>query len=175
MANDRIDAYADALFGVAAAEGRLDDVEDELFRFARVFEGSDELRAALTDPQTVATRRQQIVEDLLKGKASPTTVALISMVVGTGRARDLPAIINSLVEKIAKSSNKVVAEARSAVNLTEEQRQRLAAALGKATGKQVEVKVIVDPRVMGGIVTQIGDVVIDGTVRHRLEQLRKAF
>ncbi len=175
MANDRIDAYADALFGVAAAEGRLDDVEDELFRFARVFEGSDELRAALTDPQTVATRRQQIVEDLLQGKASPTTVALISMVVGTGRARDLPAIINSLVEKIAKSSNKVVAEARSAVNLTEEQRQRLAAALGKATGKQVEVKVIVDPRVMGGIVTQIGDVVIDGTVRHRLEQLRKAF
>jgi F-type H+-transporting ATPase subunit delta len=175
MANDRIDAYADALFGVAAAEGRLDDVEDELFRFARVFEGSDELRAALTDPQTVATRRQQIVEDLLQGKASPTTVALISMVVGTGRARDLPAIINSLVEKIAKSSNKVVAEARSAVNLTEEQRQRLAVALGKATGKQVEVKVIVDPRVMGGIVTQIGDVVIDGTVRHRLEQLRKAF
>ena|SRR5688572_21235927 len=175
MANDRIDAYADALFGVAAAEGRLDDVEDELFRFARVFEGSDELRAALTDPQTVATRRQQIVEDLLQGKASPTTVALISMVVGTGRARDLPAIINSLVEKIAKSSNKVVAEARSAVNLTEEQRQRLAEALGKATGKQVEVKVIVDPRVMGGIVTQIGDVVIDGTVRHRLEQLRKAF
>ena len=73
MANDRIDAYADALFGVAAAEGRLDDVEDELFRFARVFEGSDELRAALTDPQTPATRRQQIVEDLLQGKASPTT------------------------------------------------------------------------------------------------------
>jgi F-type H+-transporting ATPase subunit delta len=97
------------------------------------------------------------------------------MVVGTGRARDLQAIIGSLVEKIARTSNKAVAEARSAVNLTEDQRQRLAAALGKATGKEVEVKVIVDPRVMGGIVTQIGDIVIDGTVRHRLEQLRKAF
>ena len=175
MADNRIDAYADALFGVAAAEGRLDDVEDELFRFARVFEGSNELRNALTDPQTPATRRQQIVEDLLQGKASPTTVALISMVVGTGRARDLPAIIASLVEKSARASNKAVAEARSAVSLTEDQRKRLAAALSKATGKEVEVKVIVDPRVMGGIVTQIGDVVIDGTVRHRLEQLRKAF
>ena len=175
MADDRIDAYADALFGVAAAEGRLDDVEDELFRFARVFEGSNELHNALTDPQTPATRRQQIVEDLLKGKASPTTVALISMVVGTGRARDLPAIIGSLVEKSARASNKAVAEARSAVNLTEDQRKRLAAALSKATGKEVEVKVIIDPRVLGGIVTQIGDVVIDGTVRHQLEQLRKAF
>jgi len=175
MAENRIDVYADALFSVAAAEGRLDEVEDELFRFARVFEGSDELRTALTDPQTPATLRQQIVEDLLKGKASATTVALISMVVGTGRARDLPAIIDALVEKIARTSNKVVAEARSAVSLTEDQRKRLAAALSKATGKEVEVKVIIDPRVMGGVVTQIGDIVIDGTVRHRLEQLRKAF
>ena len=99
----------------------------------------------------------------------------LSMVVGTGRARDLPAIIASLVDKSARASNKAVAEARSAVNLSDDQRQRLAAALGKATGKEVEVKVIVDPRVMGGIVTQIGDIVIDGTVRHRLEQLRKAF
>ena len=175
MAENRVDVYADALFSVAAAEGRLDEVEDELFRFARVFEGSDELRTALTDPQTPATLRQQIVEDLLKGKASATTVALISMVVGTGRARDLPAIIDALVEKIARTSNKVVAEARSAVSLTEDQRKRLAAALSKATGKEVEVKVIIDPRVMGGVVTQIGDIVIDGTVRHRLEQLRKAF
>lgn len=175
MASDRIDAYADALFRVAAAEGNLGEVEDELFRFARVLEGSNELREALTDASTPPPRRQQIVEDLLAGKATTTTAALVSMVVGTGRGRELPEIINSLVEKIAQSSNKVVAEARSAVNLTDDQRQRLAAALSKATGKDVEVKVIVDPRVLGGIVAQIGDSVIDGSVRHRLEQLRKAF
>ena len=175
MASDRIDAYADALFRVAAAESRLDEVEDELFRFARVLEGSNELREALTDASTPASRRQQIVEDLLAGKATTTTTALVSMVVGAGRGRELPEIINKLVEKIAQSSNKVVAEARSAVNLTDDQRQRLAAALSAATGKDVEVKVIVDPRVLGGIVAQIGDSVIDGSVRHRLEQLRKAF
>ena len=175
MASDRIDAYADALFRVAAAEGNLGEVEDELFRFARVLEGSNELREALTDSSTPASRRQQIVEDLLAGKATSTTAALVSMVVGAGRGRELPEIINKLVEKIAQSSNKVVAEARSAVNLTDDQRQRLAAALSAATGKEVEVKVIVDPRVLGGIVAQIGDSVIDGTVRHRLEQLRKAF
>jgi F-type H+-transporting ATPase subunit delta len=173
--DDRIDAYSDALFRVAVAEGRLDEVEDELFRFARVLEGSDELRAALTDPATPPSRRQQIAEDLLANKATTTTVALISMVVGAGRAADLPLIINSLVDKIARASNKVVAEARSAISLTEDQRQRLAKALSAATGKDVEVKVIVDPRIMGGIVAQIGDTVIDGSVRHRLEQLRKVF
>ena len=57
--------------------------------------------------------------------------------------------------------------------LDDDQQRRLAEALGRATGKQVEVKVIVDPRVLGGIVSRVGDVVIDGSVRHRLEQLKE--
>jgi F-type H+-transporting ATPase subunit delta len=173
--DDRVVAYAEALFGVAKAEGSLSEVEDELFRFSRVLQGSDELRNTLTDANIPASRRQQIVEDLLGGKASPTTVALLSMVVATGRARDLPTIIDELVRMSAAEENKEVAEVRSAVELTDDQRSRLAAALAQATGKQVEVKVIVDPSVMGGLVAQIGDTVIDGSVRTRLEKLKTAF
>ena len=175
MAEQKIEAYATALFGVAAAEGTTEEVADELFRFARLVEGNDELRDALGDPHLPASRRQQIVEDLLGGKASDTTVALVSMVVGTGRGRDLPKIIDSLVEMSAQQGEREVAEVRSAIDLTDDQRDRLAAALAKATGKEVDVKVIVDPTVMGGIVAQVGDTVIDGTVRHRLQQLREVF
>src|SRR5262245_33352972 len=175
MADDRTPAYAEALFRVARAEGTLADVEDELFRFSRTLQGSDELRDALTDPGIPAARRQQIVEDLLGGKASPTTTALISLVVGTGRARELPAIIHELVEMSAAEANKAVAEVRSAVPLTDDQTERLAKALGEATGRQVTVKVVVDPTVLGGVITQVGDTVIDGSVRTRLERLRKAF
>lgn len=175
MADDRTLAYAEALFAVARAEGTLGEVEDELFRFSQVLQGSDELREALTDPRIPASRRQQIVEDLLGGKASDTTVALVSMVVGTGRARELPDIVARLVEMSAAEADKEVAEVRSAVPLNDDQRKRLAEALNKATGKQVEVKVIVDPSVMGGIVAQVGDTVIDGSVRSRLEQLKNAF
>ena len=93
--------------------------------------------------------------------------------VGIGRGRDLPAIVDTLVEHERRGrAPPAVAEVRSAVPLTDDQRDRLAAALGQATGKQVEVKVIVDPTVLGGIVTQVGDTVIDGSVRHRLDQLR---
>jgi F-type H+-transporting ATPase subunit delta len=172
MADDRTLAYAGALFAVARAEGTLGEVEDELFRFSQTLAGSDELREALTDARIPASRRQQIVEDLLGGRASSTTVALVSMVVGTGRARELPAIIRRLVEMSAVEANKEVAEVRSAVPLSDEQRDRLAKALNEATGKQVEVKVVVDPSVLGGIVAQVGDTVIDGSVRHRLGQLR---
>jgi F-type H+-transporting ATPase subunit delta len=175
MAHDRDLAYAEALFQVARAEGTLGEVEDELFRFSQTLSGSDELRRALTDAGIPVARRQQIVEDLLGGKASRTTVALVSMVVGTGRAHDLPAIIRQLVEMSAAEANKAVAEVRSAVPLTEDQRKRLAKALTSATGRQVEVKVIVDPSVLGGVVAQVGDTVIDGSVRTRLDRLRNAF
>jgi F-type H+-transporting ATPase subunit delta len=175
MADDRTLAYSQALFGVARAEGTLGEVEDELFRFSQTLQGNDELRDALTNPGIPASRRQQVVEDLLGGRASPTTVALVSMVVGTGRARELPAIIRQLVEMSAAEANKEVAEVRSAVPLTGDQRERLAKVLGQATGKQVEVKVVVDPAVLGGIVAQVGDTVIDGSVRSRLDKLKNAF
>jgi len=175
MADDRTLAYAEALFAVARAEGTLGEVEDELFRFSQTLQGNDELRDALTDAGIPATRRQQIVEDLLGGKASPTTVALVSMVVGTGRARDLPAIIQLLVEMSAAEANKEVAEVRTAVPLTDDQLERLATALEDATGKQVEIKVVMDPSVLGGIVAQVGDTVIDGSVRRRLDQLKNAL
>ncbi|MGH9084300.1 MAG: F0F1 ATP synthase subunit delta, partial [Acidimicrobiales bacterium] len=90
-------AYAEALFGVARSEGNLGEVEDELFRFARTLEASDELRTTLTDAALPVSRRQQIVEDLLGGRANPVTTSLLSMVVGTGRSRDLPAIVDELV------------------------------------------------------------------------------
>jgi F-type H+-transporting ATPase subunit delta len=175
MADDRTLAYAEALFAVARAERTLGEVEDELFRFSQTLQGNDELRNALTNASIPAAQRQQIVEDLLGGKASPTTVALVSMVVGTGRARQLPTIIKRLVEMSAAEANKEVAEVRSAVPLSDDQRDRLAKALEDATGKQVEVKVVLDPSVLGGIVAQVGDTVIDGSVRRRLDQLKNAL
>jgi F-type H+-transporting ATPase subunit delta len=172
MSNERIEGYATALFEVARAEGTLDDVEDELFRFARSYESSDELRNSLTDELVPAARRQAIVEDLLGGKATPTTVQLISMVVGSGRARDLPAIVDRLVERAAQAKRLAVAEVRVAVPLTDDQQDRLKAAIANATDKDVTLKVVVDPSVIGGLVATVGDIVIDGTVRTRLDQLK---
>ncbi len=173
--SERNRLYADAFLGVLAAEGGVNEVQDELFRFARVVEGNDELRQALTDPHLPASKRQQIVEDLLGGKASSTTIGLVSLLVGTGRIRELSEIVDTLLAATAASGNKLVAEVRSAVELTDDQKQRLAASLKQVTGNDVDVVVIIDPSVLGGIVTQIGDTVIDGSVRSRLSKLRESF
>jgi F-type H+-transporting ATPase subunit delta len=112
------------------------------------------------------------VEDLLGGKVTGTTTQLISMVVGSGRTRDLPAIVDKLVARASTAKHLEVAEVRTAVALTADQEARLAAALANTTGKQVNLKVIVDPSVLGGLVATVGDTVIDGTVRTRIEQLK---
>jgi F-type H+-transporting ATPase subunit delta len=172
MSDNRIEGYARALFEIARAEGNLDEVEDELFRFARNLESSDELRGALTDEQIPVEKRQAIVEDLLGDRTTQTTVQLVSMVVGAGRGRDLPAIIDALVQRASNAKSLEVAEVRSAIPLTEDQQTRLAAALANATGKQVNLKVVVDPSVLGGIVATVGDIVIDGSVRTTVDQLK---
>jgi F-type H+-transporting ATPase subunit delta len=148
-------------------------VEDELFRFARILEGSDELRMALTDPQLPAERRQAVIEELLEGKALPTTRAIISFIVMLGRTSDLSKIVDRFVSRAAEERQHEVAEVRAAVELDAKQQQRLADALSKATGKRIEVKVIVDPDVLGGVIARIGDTVIDGTVRNEIEQLKE--
>jgi F-type H+-transporting ATPase subunit delta len=172
MNESRIEGYARGLFEIARAEGTIDEVEDELFRFARSYESSDELRNALSDEHIPTAKRQAIIEDLLGGRVTSTTTQLISMVVGSGRARDLPAIVDKLVARASTAKNLEVAEVRTAVPLTEDQQTRLAAALANATGKQVNLKVVVDPAVLGGLVATVGDTVIDGTVRTRIEQLK---
>ena len=158
---------------MARAEGQLEAVEDDLFRFARALEGSDELRSVLTDEAVPASRRLGVVTDLLGNRASPLSAALVSAVVAAGRSRQLPAIADGLVRRAAASRERVLAEVRSAVPLDDDQRTRMAEALGRATGKAVEVKVVIDPEVLGGVVAQVGDTVIDGSVRSRLDELRE--
>ena len=170
---DRVDVYARALLDIATAEGHLDEVEDELFRFARIVEGNDDLRMSLANPGLPLERRAAIVDELLDNRAMHVTKAIAAFIVGAGRGHDLPAIVDRFVELAAQGREHAVAEVRSAVPLDDAQRQRIAEALSRATRKNVEVKVIVDESVMGGIVATVGDTVIDGTVRHRLDQLKE--
>jgi len=172
---DRIDGYAQGIFEIAQAEGSLEKVENELFQFSQLFQGNEQLRQKLTDQSLPVEKRQAIVEDLLGQKATPLTVNLISFLVGTGRARELPEIVDRLVERAAAQRQREVAEVRSAIMLDGEQQRRLTEALEQATGKKIELKVIQDPSVLGGVVARVGDTVIDGTVRRRLDQLRETL
>ena len=175
MSDEKIQGYAQAILAVASAESNGAQVEDEIYRFSQVLQSSEELKSTLSDASIPSERRQQIVEDLLDGQVTQTTVALVSMVVAAGMGSDIKAIADKVVGLGAESRDKAVAEVYSVVDISSDQQHRLAAALNSATGKDVEMKIIIDESVMGGLLVQIEDEVIDGTVRTRLKQLREAF
>lgn len=170
---DRVDAFAQAFLEVARAERHVQAVEDDLFRFSRAFDANDALRMALSDRTVPAERRVAVIEELMGGTALPTSVGLVMMVVGADRAADLPGVVDRFLELSAEGRAHEVAEVRSAVPLDDGLRERLGRALSTAVGKEVEVKVVVDPGVLGGIVARVGDTVIDGTIRHRLDELKE--
>jgi F-type H+-transporting ATPase subunit delta len=165
--------YAQALFSVAEAEGSLETVEDELYRFAKTVESQPELREALTDPALPAERKKAVINDLLGSKASSHTVSLLGFMVEQGHAKDLSGIIEALADLAAERRRHVVAEVRTAVPLDAKHRKRLTEALSRATGKEIELKVLVDPSVIAGAVARVGDQVFDGTVRRKLELARQ--
>lgn len=172
---DRVDGYAAAIFELARAEGSLVQVEREFYTIARSLDTSTELREALTDPALPMERKQGIVNDLVGGRASRLTTNFVNLVISQGRASDLGSIADKLAHQKAKAMGGDVAEIRSAVPLDDATVQRLAGALARSIGRQVEVRTIVDPAVLGGIVATVGDTVIDGSVRGRLESLRTAM
>jgi F-type H+-transporting ATPase subunit delta len=165
--------YAQALLAVAEAEDDLGTVEGELFAFAKAVERDGRLSEALTDSALPAENKRALVDELLGDRANPHTVSILGFLIEQGRARELGRIVEGLSELAAERRKHVVAEVRSAVPLTLERRRKLAAALSKATGKNVEIKVVMDPSVIGGVHARVGDEVFDGTVRARLEVARE--
>lgn len=169
---DPLDAYANALVEIARSEGNLDQVKHELLEVADQLDGHDALKTALTDELVPLGRRQAIVEDLLGGKAHPRTANVVGFLIGAGRAKDLGEIARRMAARVAETSDATFAEVRSATPLNDDQTARLSAALSAALGKKLDLRVVVDPSVVGGIVATVGDTVIDGSVRTKLDQLK---
>ncbi|QKV92540.1 F0F1 ATP synthase subunit delta [Streptomyces sp. NA02950] len=168
---DAVEELAAAADLVAAQRaGTLDDVEDELFRFGRIVSSSPELRGALSGRNASATAKADLVRRLLGGRADRVTERLVVRLVTHPRGRSLEAGLDELTKLAAARRDRTVAVVTSAVPLSDQQKQRLGAALAQLYGRQVHLNLDVDPEVLGGIAVRIGDEVINGTIADRLDE-----
>ena len=170
-----IDGYAHAMFTVARAEGVLPTVEDELYAFGKALEQNTPLRESLTDAALPVENKKAVLHDLLGDRATPLTVSLLGFVVDAGRSREIPKIVDELARMVSQERQHALAEVRTAIDLSAAQRERLAQALSHATGRQVDVKVVVDPTVVGGVIARVGDEIFDGSSASRLEDAKRAL
>lgn len=174
MANeDAVRGYAQALLSVAEAEGALERVQDELYAFAKAVERNEDLREALTDAALPPERKKAVIDELLGARAHPTTATLVGFLVDAGQARRIGAIAQELAREAAHRSERTLAEVRVAVPLSDAKKSLLAEALERATGHPVELKVDVDPSVVGGVIARVGDEVFDGSLASRLTEARQ--
>ncbi len=172
-AEERVEGYATAVLEVLPADGGLNEVEDELFRFMRIVGGSEDLRTTFSSREVSAEARKRLVEDLLTSRSTPTTLRLAAYATQVGRPRDYENLLAYLVERVSLEGNRRLADVRTAIAMDDRQRQDLADALRMIVGHDVQLRVAVDPSILGGFVATIGDTVVDGSARHRLDLLKE--
>ncbi len=162
----------EAFLANAQRHDRLSQVEDELFRFNRIVGGHSELQAAFTDRRASERAKSDLVKQLLSDKVAPETLRLTSHAVATRTAR-FDRAIESYQKIAAERQSQVTAVVTSATELSDQQLERMSAALSKQYGRAVHVNLVVDAAVIGGVRVEIGDEVIEGTISNRLADARR--
>ncbi|HEY8372382.1 MAG TPA: F0F1 ATP synthase subunit delta [Pseudonocardiaceae bacterium] len=157
----------------AEQEGRLDAVEDELFRLGRIIAGQPQLERLLSDPAGNPAGKAALVRELVAGKVEPVTLALTEQLVRQLHGRGVVAGLEELAEMAARRRERSVAYVRSAAALTEAQQERLITILQRIYNRPIALHVELDPELIGGLVIRVGDEVIDGSAAGRLEVLRR--
>ncbi|CAB4690233.1 unannotated protein [freshwater metagenome] len=161
----------EAQAAAADADGTLDRLEEELFRFGSIVAANPELRSTLANrTTTTGVLKSALIADLLSNKTAPATLALISVLVDHPRGRNLEAGLNHFAQAASERRNQVIAHVKSATVMSDAQVSRLSAALAKQVGRNVRINVEVDKAVVGGISIRFADELIDGTVVSRLAE-----
>ena len=165
----------EAVVASAEAGGRLDALEDELFRFGRVVAADSGLRDALSAHGGDEDAKVALVEALLEGKASPEAILLVLQAAVSPRGRRFGPVLESYLAIAAMRREQLTATVTAAFPLDDVQAQRLARALSAIYGRTVQINVVLDPAVVGGIRVQVGDEVVDGTILRRLQEAERAL
>jgi F-type H+-transporting ATPase subunit delta len=169
---NRVSGYAAAVFEPLTITD-LEEIEDQLFRFARTVESDRALRRALGDRDLPVAVRQDVITKLLEGKSLPATVRLARYAARGGRARDIVATLDTLVDDAAKARGWRVAKVQAASAIDDTHQHSLSDALAVLVGNPVDLQVTVEPALLGGVVVQVGDLLVDSSTRHRLNELKE--
>lgn len=168
--------YANALSEVLKSEDQLNAALMEIESFAQAFDSNHELRTALTNPSIPFDTRTLIFNDIL-GNADSRSASknLIQVLFDRGRLSLITDVAKAFRDIIDRRMNRVVGILTSARDLSSAQRSSIQQSISKYIGKEAQLETHINPELLGGVVVRIGGTVIDGSLRTRLTQLKKAL
>jgi F-type H+-transporting ATPase subunit delta len=165
--------YAKALFGLAQDEHRYREVRSEIERLKGLFDESRELHEALLTPLHPAAERKSALSEIAKRVGvSPLVQNFLSYLIDQRRLIDFGGIVEAYAELSDTAEGLLTAEVIAASPLDDRRKDRLRRALSERTGQEVRLQIEVDPKLIGGAIAKIGDLVFDGSLRTQLGQLR---
>ena len=160
---------------VADKNGELEKLENQLFDFARVLKANPDLRQALNTSADTDEAKLALLEAVIKGKYSSSTLNLLRKVVTLRRGRSIDATLAAYSHYVSSRKDRLVAHVKSEVELSSSQIEKLVAALTKQMGRPVHINLEIDPKVLGGISIRYADDVIDGTIVNRIAEAGRAL
>ena len=160
---------------VADKNSELEKLENQLFDFARVLKANPDLRQALNTSADTDEGKLALLEAVIKGKYSSSTLNLLRKVVTLRRGRSIDATLAAYSHYVSSRKDRLVAHVKSAVELSSSQIEKLVAALTKQMGRPVHINLEIDPKVLGGISIRYADDVIDGTIVNRIAEAGRAL
>jgi F-type H+-transporting ATPase subunit delta len=164
--------YAQALFDAAKEAGVVEEVRRELGDFVAALAASASLRNVLADPQVETAAKHRVLAEITSG-GQPLLANALLLMLERGRFAAVPDL-NKAYDALAIVEEGVVeVEVVSAAELSPETEKKIAARVQEATGRRVELARRVDPAILGGLVLRIGDIIVDGSVKARIRQLRR--
>jgi F-type H+-transporting ATPase subunit delta len=166
--------YAEALFEAASDQDAVEPVAADVAAFAAAVRESPELRIALSSPDVDTPDKKAAVAALTED-AHPLVANVLQVLIDRGRIGDFPDIAAALGERVARAEHRLEVEAITAVPLPDDLRKRIVQRIQGQTGASVELAESIDPDIVGGLVLRVGGVVVDGSLRHRLEELRRSL
>jgi F-type H+-transporting ATPase subunit delta len=165
--------YAGAVFAIAREAGEVAEIRAELNDLAALFAGSEELRNALLTPLRPIEERKAVVRALGQRMGTSDTLRkFYALLIDRRRLIDFDAIVAEFERLADESLGLLTADVVSAGPLDERRKDRLQRALSQRVGQEVRIDVRIDPSLLGGVVATVGGLVLDGSLRTQLGQLR---
>lgn len=165
--------YARALFDTAVKSNTLDQVEEDLKAVHQIFRTVPMISRALGAPTIAAGRKKELLQQAFGERVSPLTLRFLTLALDRRRQDIIRDIYPEFVRLANQSRNILPVTVQSAVPLTDAERDELGRSLAERTGKTVRITLDVEPELIGGMIVRMGDTVIDGSVKSRLEQLHQ--
>jgi F-type H+-transporting ATPase subunit delta len=163
--------YAEALLGAAKDKDRLDRVRQEFDEFASALEESEELRRFLANPQLESRTKRAALEDLL-GESDKLFLSFLRLLAEKDRIGEVAQVHEEWTRLLAREERVLELELTTAIELSEDEAERVVKQIEEASGRRVVATRTVDPDLIGGLVVQAGSIRLDSSVRGRLAQLR---